>query len=233
MAFLQNAWVRYLRILDRYPLRTQMVQTSILMGAGDAISQFAIERKDRFEASRVIRFSVIGCFFVAPTIRVWYLTLERWFGAGVTVKTTLAKVGTDQLAFAPIFTAAIIGVIGSSQSVTNSILTPQRDKTAVQVLKTDMAMVRQKLRAEYVDIVLNGWKLWPAAQLVNFYLVPFLVRPLVVSVVALFWNTYLAWKTNRAIRLASGPCPTSRGSTTYSPWTHPPALGKWSCIWAM
>ena len=192
-------WTRYLKILDRYPLRTQMMQTGVIMGTGDVISQLVIERKPNFEISRSIRFGVIGSFFVAPTIRMWYLTLERWFGAGVTIKTTLRKVAADQLLFAPIFSAAIIGVIGTSQSISKIAFSLEEDKKKFTALQEDIFTVAKKLKADYKDVLITGWTIWPATQIANFYLVPFLLRPLVVSVVALFWNTYLAWKTNREI----------------------------------
>ena len=190
-------WRSYLNILERVPLRTQMVQTGIIMGAGDALSQTVIEKKSKYDFERTVRFSAIGSFFVAPTIRVWYLTLEKWFGAGVTISTTLKKVGTDQIFFAPLFSAAIISVIGTSQAISKAIMTEPDSKKRYDILKKDVAQVGHKLQRDYTDVVLTGWTIWPATQLINFYLVPFLVRPLVVSVVALFWNTYLAWKTNQ------------------------------------
>ena len=194
-----NIWTRYLKILDRYPLRTQMIQTSIIMGAGDAISQLIVEKNQNYEISRSIRFGAIGCLFVAPTIRLWYLTLEKWFGSGVTVQSTIKKVATDQLLFAPIFSAAIIGVIGTSQSITNLAFSAKADRNKYAAFREDISSVGIKLKADYKDVLITGWKIWPATQIVNFYLVPFLLRPLVVSIVALFWNTYLAWKTNRKI----------------------------------
>ena len=193
-----KVWTSYLKILDRFPLRTQMVQTGIIMGAGDVLSQLAIERKDKYDIGRTVRFTAIGSLFVAPTIRVWYLTLEKWFGAGVTVNATFKKVATDQLFFAPLFSAAIISVIGTSQAVSKTIL-DSKESNKYEILKKDISLVGSRLKADYIDVVLTGWTIWPATQLVNFYLVPFLVRPLVVSVVALFWNTYLSWKTNKSI----------------------------------
>ena len=190
-------WKSYLRILDRFPLRTQIVQTGIIMGAGDALSQISIEKQQKFEIDRTLRFAAIGSFFVAPTIRVWYLTLEKWFGSGVTISTTLKKVGTDQLFFAPIFSGAIISVIGVSQAISNLVMTKQDKDTKHHAFKGDLLKVSHNLKRDYADIVITGWTIWPATQLMNFYLVPFLVRPLVVSIVALFWNTYLAWKTNQ------------------------------------
>ena len=58
------------------------------------------------------------------------------------------------------------------------------------------AKIEAKLKREYVDVLITGWKLWPAVQMVNFFLVPFNLRPLVVGVVALVWNTYMSWKCN-------------------------------------
>ena len=191
-------WRSYLRILDRFPLRTQMVQTGIIMGAGDALSQKVIEKKPKYDFERTVRFTAIGFFFVAPTIRVWYLTLEKWFGAGVTISTTLKKVGTDQLFFAPLFSAAIISTIGTSQAISKAIMSEPGNKR-YDIVKKDIVQVGHKLQRDYTDVVLTGWTIWPATQLINFYLVPFLVRPLIVSVVALFWNTYLAWKTNQKL----------------------------------
>ena len=190
-------WKGYLRILDRFPLRTQIVQTGIIMGAGDVLSQTAIEKQQKFEIERTLRFAAIGSLFVAPTIRLWYLTLEKWFGSGVTISTTLKKVGTDQFIFAPIFSAAIISVIGTSQAISKVIMSKEDREIKYHAFKYDVLKVSHNLKRDYTDIVITGWTIWPATQLVNFYLVPFLVRPLVVSIVALFWNTYLAWKTNQ------------------------------------
>ena len=175
----------YLAVLEKYPMRVQMVQTGLLCGAGDVISQTLIENRDdnntqnAVDLVRSAKFAAIGTFFIAPAIRWWYLRLEGMFGTGVTAGTTLKKVATDQICAAPTLSFCIINLVGLSQG-----------KTTYEALKL-------KLQSEYVDVVINGWKLWPAAQIVNFAFVPFLLRPLYVSVVALFWNTYLAWKTNQ------------------------------------
>ena len=49
---------------------------------------------------------------------------------------------------------------------------------------------------ENINLAQQNDAIFQAAQIVNFYFVPFLLRPLYVNVVALFWNTYLAWRTN-------------------------------------
>ena len=39
-------------------------------------------------------------------------------------------------------------------------------------------------------------QIWPMVNLINFYYVPFQLRPLVISIVALFWHTFLAYTSN-------------------------------------
>ena len=106
--------------------------------------------------------------------------MERLFGSTVSLANTVRKVCADQLGFAPIFTVGILTCIGKLQG---------QSFTDIQI----------KLEKELLDIVLTGWTIWPATQMINFYFVPFLVRPLVVSAVALVWNTYLAWKANKSL----------------------------------
>lgn len=115
-------------------------------------------------------------------VRGWYLTMERMLGSSVTLTNTLRKVGLDQLGFAPIFTVGILTYIGKLQG-------------------QSLQDIKLKLEKELKDIVITGWTIWPAAQIINFYFVPFLVRPLVVSAVALVWNTYLAWKANKSVEV--------------------------------
>nr|ACO12458.1 Mpv17 [Lepeophtheirus salmonis] len=172
-----QTWRIYHQILNKYPLRTQMVQTGLIMGLGDLVSQRVIHEKSDIDPISVIRFSGIGTFFVGPSVRLWYLFMERVIGSAVNKKTTFIKVGMDQLLFAPTFTAGIMIVINPLQA-------------------KSFDEIKKELRSKYTDVMLNGWKIWPMAQVVNFYFIPFLYRPLFVNIVALFWNTYLAWKIN-------------------------------------
>jgi len=157
-----------------------MIQSFTILSTGDVIAQKFVEGRTDIEATRVLRFGTIGCFLIAPVIRGWYLSLERVvtpLRVPNAFAATLAKVSLDQLAFAPIFNVVLISIIGLSQGET-------------------VAKIEAKLKREYMDVLITGWKLWPAVQMANFFLVPFNLRPLVVGVVALVWNTYMSWKCN-------------------------------------
>ncbi|VDM63627.1 unnamed protein product, partial [Angiostrongylus costaricensis] len=53
----------------------------------------------------------------------------------------------------------------------------------------------ERMRNDWWTIYANNLKIWPAVQLINFYLIPLNMRVIIVQVVAFFWNTYLSYRT--------------------------------------
>ena len=165
-----------------------MIQGGCIMGLGDVVAQTAVEKRPwrQYESIRTIRFSFMGSILVAPVVRGWLLTLERivskapGFISGSNTYSALAKVALDTAVFTPTILFYIISVVSALSGHSTG-------------------EIRDKLKRDYKDVVLTAWTIWPFVQTANFLLVPLNLRPLVVSVVAFFWNTYLAWKTNRAL----------------------------------
>lgn len=110
-------------------------------------------------------------------MRFWYGILAKHVGkTGKTV--ALKKVFFDQVFFAPCILCTIL--------------------IAIAVLKgKNMEAVKEELKLNYVDVLLTSYTIWPWVQICNFYFVPLQYQVLLVQVVALFWNTYLSWKTQR------------------------------------
>lgn len=82
----------------------------------------------------------------------------------------------DQLVVAPIFVGLVL--------------------TALAVIQTrDLKQTVKRVKRDYKDVLLTNYKIWPIVQLVNFYFVPLQYQVLLVQSVALFWNTYISWKT--------------------------------------
>ena len=64
MSLTRRLWNSYLQVLERRPLRTQMIQTFTTLSTGDVIAQKFIEGRTDIEAKRVLRFGAIGCFLI-------------------------------------------------------------------------------------------------------------------------------------------------------------------------
>eukprot|EP00092_Neocalanus_flemingeri_P000357 GFUD01000379.1.p1 GENE.GFUD01000379.1~~GFUD01000379.1.p1 ORF type:complete len:183 (-),score=49.43 GFUD01000379.1:64-612(-) len=171
-------WRAYTKFVDKFPWGSQILQTGVLCASGDVIAQVVVERKklEDFEMARVGRFFIMGSCVVAPCIRSWYLVLEKIVKFQGT-KAAISKMALDQAFFAPCFLVVFVTAASALQGLS-------------------FKDIKKNLDANYVDIVLTNWKIWPATQMMNFYFVPFQHRILVVNIVALFWNTYLASKTN-------------------------------------
>lgn len=52
---------------------------------------------------------------------------------------------------------------------------------------------------EYFTLMVGFYKLWPAAQLFNFYFVPLKFRVNYTNVVSLAWNSYVGYIANRPV----------------------------------
>ncbi|XP_003374956.1 protein SYM1 [Trichinella spiralis] len=175
-----HAWHRYLEILTRHPLKTQMLITGFLMGAGDVSSQIFIEPKKkpkRFDFVRTARFICIGSFFFAPLLKSWFAFLQNRIHCKAYPRLSPVKrLFADQIICSPVVLASFLVLLRTLE---------------MKPIKTAF----HQCRTQFWDIYLTGLKVWPFMQLVNFYLVPLEHRILVVQMVAIFWNTYLAWKT--------------------------------------
>lgn len=85
----------------------------------------------------------------------------------------------DQLFFAPVLFACLLPMFGLSQGLHGNQL-------------------KEKVKQEYFNVLFSCYKLWPAAQLINFYFVPLVFRVNFTNIISLGWNTYLAWIAHRS-----------------------------------
>ncbi len=84
----------YTRALERAPLLTKVVTSTVLFGAGDFMSQ-KLEGKSELDAARLGRMAAWGAIFT-PFAHVWYNALDKMIpGSGATV--VAAKVVADQV----------------------------------------------------------------------------------------------------------------------------------------
>ena len=183
MATLCMMWRSYIRLLEKYPWRTQAANTCILMGTGDFIAQAAIERRTatNYDGPRSLRFLGVGFFIAGPGMHWWYSNLDR-FVKGSRKMVTAKKVLWDQLLFLPFYLGAFVSLM--------AVL--RREK---------LPEIREHLERDYWPMLKTSYAIWPVVQVVNFYLVPNNHRVLVINFVGLIWNTYLSWRSECNVKL--------------------------------
>ncbi|XP_048730638.1 protein Mpv17-like [Ostrea edulis] len=186
----------HLVLMKRHPWKTVALSTGFVMSSGDAISQKFVERKDKLDYKRYLRYWAFGFAIAGPLFHGWYLRLQTIFG-----KSRFAPfkmVITDQMLFAPAFPPFFLGVMG--------------------IMKGDpLSEIQQKIKNDYLDILTSCWSLWTGVQLLNFLYVPVSHRVLFNNVVALGWDTYLAWKADSSHQRAQTTAPALLQTVTDNP----------------
>lgn len=119
--------------------------------------------------------SWITTILQGPLLSVWYRLLHNYVGSGGK-SVALKKVALDQICFAPVCLAGFLVCVDTLQ-------------------RKSFDDTKKSFRDKYPDILIANYKLWPAVQLINFYFVPLHFQVLYAQMVALFWNTYICFKT--------------------------------------
>lgn len=179
---MHRAWQRYLYHLERHPFYTQALNTGIIMVAGDIISQYFIEGRRtvrEFDFKRTARFAFVGLAVAGPTMTVWYRALDRRI-IGTKASMVVRKTFLDQAFFLPVYLVGYVSIMG--------------------VLRNDkIRSIGDKLVRDFKPMLITSYGIWPAVQMFNFYLCPLRHRILTINIVGLFWNVYMAWKSERSL----------------------------------
>lgn len=115
-----------------------------------------------------------------PALTKWYQLLNRIKFSSPT-KAVVYRVWLDQAILTPVAVAVFFG--------TMSVLEGQGISGAVE-----------RTRTTYQPTLIRNWMVFIPTQIINFSIVPHHLRFVVVSVVSLFWNTYLSAVNARSQR---------------------------------
>lgn len=122
-----NAVIRmHSALMQKYPWKTVAFSTGFVMSTGDAISQKFVERNEKFDCKRYVRYWAFGVIIAGPLFHGWYIRLQTIFG-----KSKLAPfkmVAVDQLVFAPVFPPFFLGVMGLMKGDSFSIIKQKNSK---------------------------------------------------------------------------------------------------------
>ena len=164
-----------------------VVFSGFLVAVGDVIAQQFVEKKGLdHEFIRTARMGVVG-LTIGPVLRTWFLTLDRIIPA-TTKFVSLKKVLLDQSLFAPFMICLFFGVTET-------------------LAGRKPYQIKETLQESYPETLLTNYKIWPLAQIVNFTFVPIQHRVAYVQIVAIFWNAYLSWMTNKSLSKSQNRAP--------------------------
>ncbi|GMH43696.1 hypothetical protein BSKO_11618 [Bryopsis sp. KO-2023] len=175
-----QAWSHYRSSLKRAPLLTKSITSFVGFGVGDIIAQVACGGgKKKFDLKRTAHLAIFGGALAGPIAHYWFCALDQRIMAhnpkhpvAIITKATL-----DQIIMAPLGNCIFYTAMCTMRGVPGQ----------------SMAEIEEKL----VPTVLSSYKLWPAAHLINFALIPSHMRVLYINIVSIFWAGMLSTISNR------------------------------------
>ncbi|TFK76860.1 hypothetical protein BDN72DRAFT_14761 [Pluteus cervinus] len=177
----------YQRSFNTRPNTTLAFTGGSLNALGDVIAQITqntVGRKPHeeypgFDAARTLRFFCYG-LAISPLLGRWNKYLEHRFplrvGRGqrkVSIRALSKRVAYDQLLMAPTGLAVFLGSMGLMEA-------------------HSIDQIQEKYTDLFIPALIANWKVWPAAQLLNFRFMPLAYRVPFQSACGMFWTLYLS-----------------------------------------
>lgn len=170
-------WFAYEEMLKTHPVLAKMMISGTVYSIGDWIAQcYEGKAALEFNRTRMLRSGLVG-FCLHGSMSHFYYQFCEWLFPFQGWWAVPLKVAFDQTVWAAIWNSIYFIVIGLL-----------RLESPVNIWK--------ELRQTFVPLMTAGWKLWPAAHLVTYGLVPVEQRLLWVDMVEILWVTILAMYSN-------------------------------------
>lgn len=166
----------YARSQRKRPYVTQVCTSLVIYLAADVSAQ-RMSGND-YDPRRTARSLVIGGLSSIPSYR-WFLWLSHNFNYSSHALSILVKIAINQTCFTPLFNSYFFGM--------QSFLSGD---SFLEIL--------ERLRRTVPTSIVNSLKLWPAVTAVNFTYVPIEYRSIFAGVIAVGWQTYLAFLNRNA-----------------------------------
>ena len=175
-----SPWQRYVSFIDRYGWKAQCINTCVLVGLGDVLSQYIVYKRntlETFDFGECLRYFGVGLTLLGPTMHLWYTGLDKFITMSG-LRAAILKMLLDQTIYLPLYVCGIIVVM--------AVLTRETKSN-----------ISNNLSRDFPPIMLYCYMGWPWIQIINFRYVPLKHRILVMNMVGLFYNTLTAWKVEQ------------------------------------
>lgn len=172
--FFSAAIATYVTLVQKYPIRTKAVSTCILAFIGDLTAQKISQETPEFQydTRRSVSIATWAFFFMGPVLHMWYGALDRLIVSGKLIP--VRKMLVDQTLFAPFFNGMFLVGVGMLEG-------------------SKIQEVSERVQTKLWPSMKANWLLWPAAQMINFTIIPKTFQIIYVNGVALIWNVILTY----------------------------------------
>jgi hypothetical protein len=177
---MSRLWRSYLEFLHKHPLKAKVATGVFITGSGDLIGQFVIDGRKELDQKRFLNFCLYGFCVTGCFNHFYFGALDKAFGAELTLKVAAKKILVDMAVLNP---AELLGFLAWTHFGT--------------LKKTSFL---DKLKQDYLEILIASYWVWFPAQLVNFRLVPIHLRVLFVSCVNVAWYSYGSYISHKAVK---------------------------------
>lgn len=157
---------------DKYLLLTNVGLSVTLSGVGDVIEQnyeMMTKKIDCWDQIRTRNMSVSG-FTIGIFCHAWYRYLDK-FIPGYSLRIVMKKVAVDQFIASPICISIFFFTLAALEKTTKDELASEIKNKAWKLYAAE-------------------WMIWPPAQFINFYVLPYKYRVLFDNSVSLCYDIF-------------------------------------------
>lgn len=196
VSFVSKNWKAYLGLLESRPIPTKMATAALLSAFGDVLAQTLDSSVVSFSVRRLLVLVTVNIVYFAPILHVWYGLFDSVV-AKLKLKqgswhATFTYLALDQLVNTPLTLFGFFAVFTLISAVSEACVgVPMPGIGALGMTIAD------KVRLEYTNTLIANWKVWVGPQLLNFSVVPPILRVAFANVVAIAWNAILSIIANR------------------------------------
>lgn len=160
-------------------LKAGLISGSLSL-TGDVVAQLlggllSNEQQTVYDLERAARMGSFGLFFYGPYQHYWYAALERAFTAK-SVQNFATKVFLNQTVLAPV---VISGIFAWNLA-----------------LQKKISEWPEKMKKDFKNTILTGWKFWIPASSINFVMVPLQHQVLYMSCCGVVWTAFLSYSSS-------------------------------------
>ncbi|CAJ2674785.1 unnamed protein product [Trifolium pratense] len=185
-------WRWYQNCLAVHPVKTQVISSGFIWGAGDVAAQCVTHytaknhtkieddnKEFKINWKRVSTTSLFGLAFVGPVGHYWYEGLDKFIRYRLLLKPNsfrfvAAKVGADGFLFGPLDLLVFFTYMGFSTG-------------------KSVPQIKEDVKRDFLPAFILEGGIWPVVQVANFRYVPVRYQLLYVNFFCLLDSCFLSW----------------------------------------